>query len=302
MNVRTLSCALILLSVAACDKAEKAPAIEKQAAVPTEAVIATVGKSTFTESDIDREFKNLPERFQAMKENDALRANVLSGMMTRKALTDKATVMGVAENPVVRSQLEQAKASILIQALHKDYLKQQSTISKEDIKKYFEDNKQRFNKGEQLRTRHILVKDEKKAHDLLQKIKNGANFSQLAKENSIDPGTKNNGGELPAFGKGAMAPAFEQAAFALKNKDDLSAVVQTQFGFHIIQLIEKMPTQEVKLEDVSAQIKNEIGQKSFQEWVENIKSENVFSVTSERYKKLIKTPVAKEHLNKESTK
>jgi len=302
MHLRTFLCALFLLSFAACDKAAETPTAEEKSTELTPVVIATVGDTTFSEQDIDREFDNLPERFQNMKDNDGMRANILSGIMTRTALTNKAKVLGVAEQPVVRAQIMQAEASILIQALHKDYQKELKTVSDEDIQNYFDNNKQRFNKGEQIRVRHILVKEEEKAKNLFQQLKDGADFSQLAKENSIDPGTKGSGGELPPFSQGAMAPPFEQAAFALKGKDDISDIVQTRFGFHIIQLIEKIAAQETKLESVKAQIKNEIGQKSFQGWVETVKAENVFSVASERYQQHIKVPEVETKKNEESTK
>jgi len=301
MKLRTILCALLLLSSTACDK-EAAPKVEKEVVKPMPEVVATVGEHTFVEEDIDGEFNNLPERFQNMKENDGMRANVLSGMMTRTALTDKAVTLGVAEQPIVQSQLRQAQASILIQALHKDYLKKQQTPTEAEIQKYFDDNQQRFNKGEQVQARHILLKDEEQAKQVLNKLKKGDNFGKLAQTYSIDLGTKNNGGTLPPFEQGAMDPAFEKAAFALQNKDDISEIVPTRFGFHIIQLIGKVSPQESKLADVKEQIKNEMSQKSFQDWVETVKTENVFSVASERYKQHIKLPVVKQDTQAESNK
>ncbi|MDQ6961276.1 MAG: peptidylprolyl isomerase [Mariprofundaceae bacterium] len=293
MPFRTFLCALILVGIAACDKPETTPEAKKEtAAAPV--VIASVGKTTFTEADIDREFANLPERFQAMKDNDGMRANILNGLMTRKTLTDKAESMDIAKSPSIQSQLAQAKASILIQALHKDYQEKQNNVSEESIQKYFDENKGRFNKGEQVHTRHILVKEEELAKTIAQQLKDGTSFASLASKYSIDPGTKKNGGELPPFGQGAMDPAFEKAAFALTKKDEVSAIVQTRFGFHLIQFIEKIAAQETKLEDVQAQIKNEISQKLFQKWVEDLKSENNFSIASDRYKQHIKVPTKEE--------
>ncbi|PZG32161.1 peptidylprolyl isomerase PrsA [Listeria ivanovii] len=83
---------------------------------------------------------------------------------------------------------------------------------------------------------HILVADEAKAKEVEQKLKDGAKFADLAKEYSTDTATKDNGGELAPFGPGKMDPAFEKAAYALKNKGDISAPVKTQYGYHIIQM------------------------------------------------------------------
>lgn len=83
---------------------------------------------------------------------------------------------------------------------------------------------------------HILVADENKAKEVEQKLKDGAKFADLAKEYSTDTATKENGGQLAPFGSGKMDPAFEKAAYALKNKGDISAPVKTQYGYHIIQM------------------------------------------------------------------
>ena len=82
----------------------------------------------------------------------------------------------------------------------------------------------------------------------------GANFEELAKKNSDDPGSAAKGGELPTFQHGAMVAEFEQAAFALQNKGQLSGLVKSQFGYHIIQLIDKQPAHTKSLDEVKADI------------------------------------------------
>jgi parvulin-like peptidyl-prolyl isomerase len=94
---------------------------------------------------------------------------------------------------------------------------------------------------EQVRARHILVVDEVTAQDLIAKLQDGADFAELARESSTDTGSGAQGGDLGWFGKGAMVPEFEEAAFALEKPGDFTLVaVQSQFGFHIIQLMGKM--------------------------------------------------------------
>ncbi len=82
--------------------------------------------------------------------------------------------------------------------------------------------------------RHVLVKDQKLAEELLVKLQGGADFTAIAKEFSIEPGAKESGGDLGFFGHGAMVKPFEDAAFALKT-GEISGVVETEFGFHIIK-------------------------------------------------------------------
>ncbi|MDP4612255.1 MAG: SurA N-terminal domain-containing protein [Limnohabitans sp.] len=121
-------------------------------------------------------------------------------------------------------------------------------LPEQDVKTYYEQNLQRLAGQEQRRARHILINAAKdapaaerekaraKAEALLADVrKDPKAFAELARKNSDDPGSAANGGDLDFFAKGAMVKSFEDAAFALK-KGDISAVVETEFGFHIIQL------------------------------------------------------------------
>ena len=86
-----------------------------------------------------------------------------------------------------------------------------------------------------MQARHILVDTKEKAEEIIGKIKAGGDFAALAKENSKDPGSKEDGGMLGFFGRNQMVPEFEKAAFELK-KGEISAPVQSQFGWHVIKV------------------------------------------------------------------
>ncbi len=90
----------------------------------------------------------------------------------------------------------------------------------------------------EIRASHILVKTEQEAMDLYNEIKNGKDFAQAAKENSLCPSGQN-GGDLGYFGKGMMVKPFEDAAFELNEIGEISQPVETQFGWHLIQLTGK---------------------------------------------------------------
>ncbi|WP_199484730.1 peptidylprolyl isomerase, partial [Listeria seeligeri] len=87
--------------------------------------------------------------------------------------------------------------------------------------------------------RHILVDDEATAKEVQTKLKNGEKFTDLAKEYSTDTATSTNGGLLDPFGTGEMDEAFEKAAYALEKTDDVSGIVKTSYGYHLIQLVKK---------------------------------------------------------------
>jgi len=111
------------------------------------------------------------------------------------------------------------------------------TTLDQDSQAFYEANKDSF-KVDEVTASHILVEDEATAKDILAKLQAGEKFEDLAKQNSIDTSNKDNGGSLGTFGKGQMVKEFEDAAFALKP-GEISDVVKTDFGFHIIKVTEK---------------------------------------------------------------
>jgi peptidyl-prolyl cis-trans isomerase C len=144
-------------------------------------------------------------------------------------------------------------------------------ITDEDVKKYYDQNPARFEQPETLRASHILLatrdprtgqdfgdgvkKDKlKKAEELLKQIRDGEDFAKLARDFSEDTGSKERGGELPPFPRGQMMAEFETAAFALKT-NQVSEVVSTAFGYHLIKAIEKIPAKKIELAKVADDIK-----------------------------------------------
>jgi len=162
----------------------------------------------------------------------------------------------------VRSDIKENKA---IQAVIKSKIEPTVIVSEPEQRKFYDENKDKMTEPERYRASHILIKvaqgataEEKakarqKAEGLLAQIKGGADFGKLANESSDDPGSKSNGGELPWLGKGQTVPAFEQAMLALKP-GELSGVVETNFGFHLIKLLEIKAARVVPFEEVKARI------------------------------------------------
>lgn len=137
------------------------------------------------------------------------------------------------------------------------------------LKEHFEKNKSQYMGNEERRASHILISAEKSASKSVkdaakakatalreQVLKDPASFAKVAKANSQDPGSAANGGDLDFFGKGAMTPPFEQATFALK-KGEISAVIETDFGYHIIQLTDVKPGKERTFEEVLPELQAE---------------------------------------------
>jgi peptidyl-prolyl cis-trans isomerase D len=135
-------------------------------------------------------------------------------------------------------------------------------VSDADIQKEYNANAETYRKGEEVKARHILFKVEggndaaakAKAEAAIRKLKAGADFAALARAESDDPGSRANGGELPPFGRGQMVKEFEDAAFAAAPKQ-IVGPVRTPFGWHVIQVEEKIPPRVQPLFEVAAGIR-----------------------------------------------
>jgi len=128
---------------------------------------------------------------------------------------------------------------------------------------------------EQVHARHILLSTEDEANQVLAKLKAGADFTTLAKTYSLDQTTAQKGGDLGFFPRGLMAPEFEQAAFSLAP-GEISGVIKTQFGYHILQVIEKDPDREVPPEILPA-----LRQQAFQRWLDSERANATIKVLVE---------------------
>jgi peptidyl-prolyl cis-trans isomerase D len=138
-------------------------------------------------------------------------------------------------------------------------------VSPEDIQRSYEDNQQQYSTPEQVRASHILLKTEgkdeaavkKQAEEVLAKARGGADFAELAKQYSEDDASKVKGGDLDYFGKGQMVPEFDKAAFSM-TPGQISDLVKTQYGFHIIKMIDKKAATTKPLAEVRAQIEDQL--------------------------------------------
>ena len=166
-------------------------------------------------------------------------------------------------------------------------------ITDAEVATFYQQNLDRFKQGETVHASHILIgvpqnptpqqKAEARAHAqaALKQVKSGTPFAEVARAQSQDPGSAQNGGDLGFFPKGQMTPAFEAAAFSLKA-GAMSGLVETPFGFHIIKVIEKRPPYTAPLEEVGGQIKQflEQGQreKKLDDFVTQAKSKSKIEI------------------------
>lgn len=149
----------------------------------------------------------------------------------------------------------------------------------EDVEEYYEENREaQYTTPEQRCARHILFPPdaEDEAEDVREEIEDGGDFAELAEENSQDPGSAEQGGDLGCLGEGETAPEFDEALFEAEE-GDLVGPVETEFGFHLIELEEIQPEEEQALEDVAPEIEQQLAQQeqgeAFQAWLEDEREE-----------------------------
>ena len=128
------------------------------------------------------------------------------------------------------------------------------TVSDEEVKKYYDENKDKLVEGETVNASHILVDSEDKANELLKKI-NGKeiSFEDAARKESSCP-SKENGGNLGEFTRGQMVPEFDEACFSM-NEGEIKGPVKTQFGYHLIKLNSKSESKQLEFDKIKDQLK-----------------------------------------------
>jgi peptidyl-prolyl cis-trans isomerase C len=175
---------------------------------------------------------------QGQQETPELRQQVREVLITRELLTQEAIKLGLDQEPTVKTGVEMARQEFLIRAYFDDFVKKNQP-TEADVQAEYERVKAQQTAGgskQEYKARHILIKDEKKAKSVLQQVikANGKNFSQLAKANSEDQGSKRDGGSLDWSDGSNFVPEFGAALSKLKKGEFTKTLVKTKYGYHII--------------------------------------------------------------------
>jgi peptidyl-prolyl cis-trans isomerase C len=246
---RVLLAAAIVAAVSAGAFLHVASAEEK-----TDTVVAKVNGQAITEADmryaeneLGGELANLPPEVKRRALAEYLIDNTL--------FADAAEGAKLSATPEYEQQMGYLKRRVLRELYFNKTLK--DTIKEDEAKKIYSDRVAQLKPEEEIAASHILVDSEDKAKELRAKIAAGADFAQVAKENSTDTGSKDQGGVLGYFGHGQMVPEFEAAAFKLE-KGQISEPVHTSFGWHIIKVDDRRKKEPPSYEAVKETIMNSL--------------------------------------------
>lgn len=230
---------------------------------------AKAGNVNISDADVQAEIKMIKESFPS---EEVFNQTIAQYGMTLDTLTKDTKV-----NLTIRKILEP-----------------KTDVTDAEIKEFYDTNKASLGTPEEVQASHILVATKEEAQAVLDQLKQGGDFAAIAKEKSIDPGSKDKGGDLGFFGKGAMVAEFEAAAWALKT-DELSGIVQTENGFHVIKKTgfkeAVIPTLEEKKDFIRTQLVAQEAQGLSEAWMAEIRTKAKITNTLEK-KDAAKDPAA----------
>jgi len=230
--------------------------------------IASVDGQAITEEQLNQFVTLLVE--QGAQDSPELREQVKQEMIHRLVAVKAAQKAGLDKRPNVQQELELARQGILVRALIADHL-DKNPIDDKKLQAEYDKIKAAQPERKEYKVRHILVEEQKQAEDLLAQIKaKKISFADAAGKHSIDPGSGKNGGDLGWGPASNYVPEFAQAVESLKKGATVEQPVQSQFGWHIIQVEDDRPVEFPALDDVKPQLEEMMRQQQVVEFQQKL--------------------------------
>ena len=215
-------------------------------------ILAKVGALTVSEREVDEFLAELGQRGQGYNTPEGRKA-ILEQIISSKLLLLDARHNLLETEAEFKAELAKLRENLLINYAGNKVISAVK-INDEDVKKYYEDNLDKFKQGETVNADHILVDSEEKALEILAKIESGEmSFGDAAREYSSCPSGQR-GGNLGDFGRGQMVPEFDKAIFELEVNEVTKTPIKTQFGYHLIKLNSKSESTVMPYEEIAPQL------------------------------------------------
>jgi parvulin-like peptidyl-prolyl isomerase len=213
-----------------------------------------------------------PQAMQFDKLDKNIKKRVINMLVDRKLLAQNASKSGVEKSDTYKTKLEAIKKDLLLNVwMEKEAKKIEKSTIESELKSFYDKHRDTFKRPAQLKARHILVKSENEAKEIIKTLEGAkdikAEFIKLAKEKSTGPSGKN-GGDLGWFPLNRMVPEFSKATNELKQGEFTKEPVKTQFGYHVIYLEDKRDASEKSFKDVKEQVKALVTRDKFNKFIE----------------------------------
>jgi peptidyl-prolyl cis-trans isomerase C len=246
-----------------------------------DAVIAKVGNLEIHQSELDLAVANLDPQL-AQLPDDQKKVAALSAAIDVKLLAKDAAVEKLNDSEEYKKRMQYLSD----RELHNAYFKKHvvDTVTTEEVKARYDKEVAALPKQEEVHARHILVKTEDEAKDIIKQLDAGKDFAELAKEKSTDP-NKSEGGDLGYFTRGRMVKEFEDAAFTLEKGTYSKTPVKTDFGYHIIKVEDKRDAAPPPFEQVQDQVRQLVMRDKYLELLAKAKETSKVDIMDETLRK-----------------
>lgn len=249
------SATLVFLMIFACSNKATSKEATQVTSNKKGTVAVEVGDIKITDEELKEELELLPEQLKALVNTKEGKKQFIDSIVTREMIYAEAKAKGYENNDKVVKDLEKLKKRLVIDVFLRDVVKTEEKIDDKQLKEYFKKHEKEFESPEKVHAKHILVKDKKLADEILEKLKKDpSQFEKLAQEHSIDSSGKN-GGDLGFLEKGSVVPEFKAALDKLNKEGQISPVVKTNYGYHIIKFVKREKGLLPKFDDVKDEVK-----------------------------------------------
>jgi peptidyl-prolyl cis-trans isomerase C len=253
---------------ACCSLAVSAAALGQEASPADDPVVATVDGAPVHRTEVEALARGLPAQMQQMP-MEILYGMLLDRVIDLRLLANEAERQNVAEDPAVAPALAQARAAVL-----RDFLVQRTVeqgLTEETLRARYEEKKgEEGFAREEVHARHILLPTEDEAKAVIEELEGGADFAEVAQARSTGPSGPS-GGDLGFISRDQVVPEFADAAFALEAGETTTEPVQTQFGWHVIDVLERRNI-EPSYEETAPQLRQELAREIVTALVEDLRS------------------------------
>ena len=259
----------IFIAIAALTTLSVAPAVYAAESA------ATVNGKPIKQAWVDYIMKDAQARGQ--KSSDGMKNAIINELVGSELAYQEAQKQGIDKMPDYKINEELSQRKLLVNIFLADFMKK-NPVTEADTKAAYEQYKKELGDKE-YNARHILVKTEAEANDILAQVKKGSDFAKLAKEKSMDPGSKEKGGDLGWFSPAGMVKPFSEAVTTLKKGEVTSSPVQTQFGWHVIKMVDTRATQVPTYDKVKESLERTLQQRKLEKMMLDLKAKAKIEVT-----------------------
>ncbi|WKY46416.1 peptidylprolyl isomerase [Eubacteriaceae bacterium ES3] len=216
--------------------------------------LATVEGKEIYSTDLENLIKQLPQEQAQQFQTREGRRQLLEELVAQELFYLEGKAAKADETEEFKAMVKDAEEKLLKTHMIAQFMMNIS-VPDEEVQKFYDENPDQFIAPDSIRALHVLVPTEEQAAQIIDEIKDGKTFEDAAKEFSVCP-SKDQGGDLGYFSKGKMVPEFETAAFALEVDEMTEVPVQTQFGFHIIKVVDRKISETIPFEAVKENARN----------------------------------------------